>query len=432
MARFRIRTPTGQELSFASLDVFREFVRSGDLSPDDVVYDAETREWSSARTHPVVLEIELEAEGTAAAATAAPPPQPPSAAEVSAPFAMGDIGLDLAPAPSQLSPEQEAAAFMAKMEAERASDLSLDEEVPIRSFTTEQAEPAPGATTHDMPLPEQASRSFRQERTAPARARATPPPAAAKPSVLRKYAPVAVVVLAFAGVGLYLGPELFAPATTEGSDPAPDPVPPPPAPVIPATEDAIRGRASERFLASTQALLRRLQPIPQAWLSGRYLATTSDYAYIRDIWQNYVGTIRDVRAADEERYRAAYLRALDDAAVQEPARSARVANGMAHFQSRAAARNRHYDRVERLATVAVGGHDALVAAEGRILYEPATGPRVSSDPVIEAVGRTAEDQALLEEILDAILAELQGEGGAGAAPNVREWVYGGLLDAVTN
>ena len=110
----------------------------------------------------------------------------------------------------------------------------------------------------------------------------------------------------------------------------------------------------------------------------------------------------------------------------------RLAAGMSQFRDGAAARNRHYDRVEALATVAISGHDALVEAEGRILYEPATGPRVSADPVIEAVGRTPADQALLEEILDAILTELQGEGGAGTAPNVRDWVYDGLLDTVTN
>src|SRR5688572_20792428 len=126
-ARFRIRTPSGQELSFASLDVFREFVRSGDLSPDDVVYDAETREWSSARTHPVVLEIEEaseeanEAGGAAATASGIDEPSAESAASPD----MDDIGLDLAPAPSQLSPEEQAAAFVAKMAAERAADLSL-------------------------------------------------------------------------------------------------------------------------------------------------------------------------------------------------------------------------------------------------------------------------------------------------------------------
>ena len=231
---------------------------------------------------------------------------------------------------------------------------------------------------------------------------------------------------------IYFGPELVSPPATEGSDHDPVVAPSPPAPVIPATEVAVRRRASERFLSATQAQLRGLQPIPQTWLSGRYLATPSDYAHVREVWQTYLTTAREVRAGEEERYRAAYLRALDDAGVQEPERATRLAGGMTQFRNGAAARSRHYDRVETLATVAVSGHDELVEAEGRILYEPATGPRVSADPVIEAVGRTRDDQALLDEILDAILKELQGEGGAGTAPNVREWIYGGLLDAVTN
>ena len=56
--RFRIRTSRGQELSFASHETFEEFVRSGDLAPDDFVYDDDTGEWAPARTHPLVLEIE--------------------------------------------------------------------------------------------------------------------------------------------------------------------------------------------------------------------------------------------------------------------------------------------------------------------------------------------------------------------------------------
>ena len=58
--RFRIRTSAGQELSFASHDTFEVFVRDGDLSPDDLIYDGETGSWSPARTHPIVLEIEYE------------------------------------------------------------------------------------------------------------------------------------------------------------------------------------------------------------------------------------------------------------------------------------------------------------------------------------------------------------------------------------
>jgi hypothetical protein len=255
-----------------------------------------------------------------------------------------------------------------------------------------------------------------------------------KPSPLWKYAPFAILLLIVAGAGVYFGPELFAPSTSTGSDGAPGPVaaPPAPTPTLAATDEALRGRAQERFLTSTQTLLRVLEPISNSWLSGRYLTAPSEYGFIRDTWESYLRTIREVRAGDDERYRTAYERALDDAGVQEPARTERLSRGMAEFQAAAGPRSRHYDRVEALATVAISGHDALQAAEGRILYEPAAGPAVSSDPVIEAVGRSPEDQALLEEILDAILGELQGEGRAGTVSNVREWVYGGLLGAVTN
>ena len=58
--RFRIRASAGQELSFASQEMFEDFVRSGDLSPDDLVYDAEDGSWFPARTHPIVLEIGYE------------------------------------------------------------------------------------------------------------------------------------------------------------------------------------------------------------------------------------------------------------------------------------------------------------------------------------------------------------------------------------
>jgi hypothetical protein len=450
MARFRIRTPQGQELSFASIDVFREFVRSGDLTPEDIVYDAETGEWASARTHPLVLEIELEAEEAAATASQEASHSGPShvggaVAEPSADeppesFTLADIGLDLAPAPSQLTPAQETTAFMAKLEAERVADLGPEGEgeVPVQAFTMEQAPPEPAPMVAGAPARplEPAPRSFRQERIAPTPSRPAPSrtKTAEKPSVVWRYAPFAILMLVLAGAGVYFGPELFSPPASEGSGPTTGPVTPAPgpAPTIAATDDALRGRARERFLTSTQTLLRGLEPISASWLSGRYLAGPSDYAHVRNQWETYLTTIREVRAGDDERYRAAYERALDDAGIQEPARTERLARGMAEFQARAAARNAHYDHVERLATVAMSGHDALIAAEGSILYEPATGPAVSSDPVIEAVGRTPADQALLEEILDAILAELRGEGGAGNASNVREWVYGGLLDAVAN
>ena len=113
--RFRIRTSQGQEISFASHEMFAEFVRSGDLSPDDVVYDAETREWSSARTHPVVLQIEMESEEETESETSDESDGDVEEIADLAPASdasttTADIGLDLAPAPDQMSPEQEAAA----------------------------------------------------------------------------------------------------------------------------------------------------------------------------------------------------------------------------------------------------------------------------------------------------------------------------------
>jgi hypothetical protein len=248
-----------------------------------------------------------------------------------------------------------------------------------------------------------------------------------------RYAPFVIVVLALGAVAVYFGPELLR--SEGGSDaPAPDTAvraDTPPAQIA-DNEESVRRRAEERFLSTSQSALRGLDPVPDVWLRGQYLAAPSDYPNVRTVWEEYLTTIRAVRAADDQRYEAAYVRALDDARVEGSARTLRLAAALTDFRTAAAGRVRHYDHVEALANAALQGHDALVQAEGTIAYEPASGPAVSSDPVIEAAGRGAEAQALLEQVLDMILAELQGEGGPGEAANVREWVYAGLLDAVAN
>ena len=174
--RFRIRTSAGQELSFASEDTFEEFVRSGDLSPDDLVYDGETGSWSPARTHPIVLDIEYarEAEEEAAAKAAA---DVDSAASESASdsdaaaesdgdegdadagsagedgeepdsSSAHDFGLELAPV-EELSPEEAARAFVEKMEAEREADLDyVPTEQTVGGFTAQDS-----STLADMLVP---------------------------------------------------------------------------------------------------------------------------------------------------------------------------------------------------------------------------------------------------------------------------------------
>jgi hypothetical protein len=202
--------------------------------------------------------------------------------------------------------------------------------------------------------------------------------------------------------------------------------------LIPSTEEALRARARERFLTATQAELRDLDQVPGVWLRGVYLAAPSDYPAVRAVWEEYLATIREVRARDDERYQAAYLRALEDARVADSVRTTRLATAGAAFRAAAPRRAVHYDRVEALALAAIQGHDALVRAEGTIAYQPATGPAVSADPVIEAVGRSREAQALLDQVLDLILGHVHGAGGPGETANVREWVWDGLLDAVAS
>jgi hypothetical protein len=153
---------------------------------------------------------------------------------------------------------------------------------------------------------------------------------------------------------------------------------------------------------------------------------------VREVWESYVSTIRDVRTRDDERYRQAYLRALDDAGVVEGgARTLRLSGAVAAFRAAAAPRTAHYDRVEELALAALRGHDALLGAEGTIMYQPASGPALSADPAIEAVGRSPEAQTLLNQVLDGILVELHADEGPGETRNVREWVWDGVLGAVT-
>jgi hypothetical protein len=436
--------------------MFAEFVRSGGLSPDDVVYDAETHEWSSALTHPVVLEIESEAEegevpsGAAAAegddgadgggddvgenevAGSAPP--------------SADIGLELAPAQDVLSPEAAAAAFVRKMEAERASELDFDEEPGIQGFKVDQSssglvdefglvpEAEPARTPRNGPPAEPRRVSPRVEES---RSRLGVPPKQRRKKgsgALRRYAPTVLVGAVVLGAGAYFGLELFAPSTGEGTELAQDSVelPPPPRPSLPDTEDALRERAQERFLTTTRALLSDVPAIPDIWLDGQYLAAPSDYPEVRDAWVGMLTLVRQVRAGDNERYRAGYSRALEDALVDGSARTLRLAGAVGDFQGRMAPRAAHYDRAEALAMAAIRGHDALVEAEGTIAYEPAAGTPVSGDPVIQAVGRNSDAQALLEEILDMILAELDEPNGPGSAVNLGEWIWEGILGAVTS
>ena len=532
--RFRIRTSAGQELSFASHEIFEEFVRAGDLSPDDLVYDGETGSWSPARTHPIVLEIEYEREAESGGASgegdqpaadlADPAPSAESPAEAvpadgsSNAEAPESLEFDLVPA-DERSPDDDKRAFVEKMEAERASDLARESFRPdrIEGFTREDSsslsgmlapsppppEPKEPAGTPSPPAPHRPRRPTRprherapqprpnREPSSTTASSGIPSPVARKRRAPRLTRPVGLLLaLGLAGAAAYwfsraslpaeelvadpiketageppgVVPEVRAemrepvpgratePAERPAQEPRDEPVsgalgtpdvletpeamaaegiaPPPPSrePVIAANEAAVRGRAQERFLGATQNALRELPPIPELWPGGQYLSLPTEHPEVVDVWQSYVATIREVRGRDEERYRAAYEAALDDAAIEGEVREARLSSALADFRASAGSRDRHYDRVESLAIVAIQSHNTLSEIEGLVLYDAVgDGGGLGGGTTT----RDAESRRVLDQVLSRLGSALDADGlGPREGVRVREWVWDGVLDAV--
>lgn len=490
--RFRIRTPAGQELSFATLEVFEDFVRSGDLSPDDLVYDAEDGSWSPAHTHPMVLEIEYQKEEVGEGGTdaeeepsaeaskgAAEPsdaadetdedsslglslaPEQPRAgkesddedadpvdpveqlvAEAEAepdPVAAADdaFGLELTEE-TEVSEEEAARAFVEKMEAEREASLDFGGGAGIGGFKMDDSSTLAEMITPDEPPAEIAPRPAPKP-SKPREPRLKPAPAPAKSGGGFMRFLLLVAGVGVAGGGGYFGFQSFVaepepiPAPTDPVEPLPLPDPEPtPEPEIPQTEAAIRERAQERFLTATQNALRDLPPIPDVWATGTYFSVPSDYPEVLAAWERYLSTIRTVRAGDDTRYGEAFEAALDDAAIPSEARVERRVRGLSAFEGSADARAMHYDRVEALASAAIQSHNALVESEGLILYEPGGSAGGETGMGAGAYGRDAEAEQLLSQVIELLSTSLEGEGmGPGDGANVRAWVWDGFLDAAT-
>ncbi len=335
---FRIRTAAGQELSFASREMFEDFVRSGDLSPEDLVYDGETGSWAPARTHPVVLDVQYEleeAEEARAAAEAsvaeeaptseeggkdeieaAEPAEPETSLDADAPAeadaqsedqaaasASGDVptlvpeakdatssgasasegsdlGLDLA-VTEELSPEDEQRAFLEKLEAERHHDVDAGPSIrdSISGFTTDTLAPRDKAPPR-APDP-------------PPRPKPQPKPRIAKPApkpsggVGKKVAFLALAVIvvggAYAGYVAWSGepptevPDPDQPDVTV-ADPQPTDPEPDPDPVV--TDSAVEPPL-EPVIADTPGAVR--ERAQERYLAGTQTALRS-LQPIPEVW----------------------------------------------------------------------------------------------------------------------------------------------------
>jgi len=493
--RFRIRTLAGQELSFATQGMFEDFVRSGDLSYDDLVYDAEDGSWAPARAHPIVLDIQYSADppdtsvpghdvsastddvsaptddasGPAedasglAEGTSGPTAEGPEDLETDADATPADesFGLELT-APEEVSPEEASRQFVEKMAAERASELEHEGSRGSLSLTTPDAStvggiaprranpllPAAGGTPaprsyHRGPVhwdtrpTAPTHRTDRGSAVGSQRGRQGGSREAATGSAFG-----AAVIVSVLGAGGYLGFALSQ--TGAAAEPGPDemlvpirvepaPEPAPPEPVIAQTEAAVRERARERFLGTTQEALRSLVPIPSSWPGGRYLALPSASPDVPRVWTSYLATVEQVRLGDGARYRSAVEAALDDAMIDGEDRTIWLERAVADFEGSAAARAAHYDRVEALAVAAVRSHQALLEAEGLVIWDGPEEGLMAGEIGAGVTARDPESSLLLGQVVDLLTAALDAEGhGPGAAEYVRAWVWDGYLDAVTN
>ncbi|NNF13665.1 MAG: hypothetical protein HKN72_10590 [Gemmatimonadetes bacterium] len=463
---FRIRTSAGQELSFASREMFEDFVRSGELSPDDLVYDGETGSWAPARTHPVVLDVQYEAE---AAGDADPSSQDAEGDGDEAPPTIGGPGLEFDLAlTEELSPEDEQRVFLEQLEAERKAQLDAEPSLreSLTGFTSDTLAPRDPPRRVPDSQPQRASSSPRSRpggRSATPRERAAAATAASAPAKRSGGLGRGLLLLVIAGLVVAAGyagyqswaaesePDPSAAEVPEATTPEADPVEPEPEPfepepepepepesepaleaVIPDTPAALRERTQERYLAATRAELRSLQPIPEIWPEGPYITVPSDHPEVVDVWQDYRATIQSVRQVDADRYRAAIESALDDAAVTGEGRQTRLETAMGEFEASDELRAAHFDRVEALATAAIQSHNALVEAEGLILFDATGSTGRPSGIGAGTSGRNAEAQLLLDQVTELLEGALDADGeGPGSGANVREWVWDGFLDAMT-
>lgn len=428
-ARFRIRTREGKELEPRTLEIFSELVRSGVIRPDDLVFDALTGEWAPARVHPMVrlfqdpLAVDPMARSLDARIAAAEPPGG------GAPGGGGSGGLELdLVAPPQVSPQEEARAFIEKMEAERRDD------------------PEQPALARDLPLTSDGPTVVEGLVASPAPPRVQPLHVPF-PAVVEEYGPSRrrrpgghpgwrrwAVGLGLAGVGtaamvLGLGvggdgrraQELEGLAQAETARPVR---------AVSASEEDVRGAAYSGFLREVDGVRGRLAlgEVPSVWLEGRYLAGARGYPEVRRYWEQARAYTEEVRRREVELYRAAFLSAAEGLGLSGPVRSLRLATAVEDFTAAAPAREEHYTRMGELAAAALDLHAVLVELEGRVTYEPIRGQRVSADPVLEAAGTDEEAQALLEMALDRVLRALHGPDGTepGERSQVSGWLVRGL------
>ncbi len=453
--RFRIRRGD-EELQADTVEEFVELVRAGRVSEGDLVHDALAGGWAPARSHDAWRRaVEADAEPEPPAAEDQPEP---SEAEAEGPDAGGDAQTDQPDAggptepeltlvaEEERSPEEEAEAFIAAMEEERAQDPdrpTLGDDVGLVSGSSTLTMDGGGARAAEPsppPEPRPADERPAVEPPAPPRQRGPSPsrPAAepgawaeaaeASPGSRRRAAGILIfAILALAGTAAVAHPAFrFTEAFPRTEEPAPEAR----APAAPLTDAELRVEAARGFVHRVDSVRAgfALPTVPDSWLEGRYLAEASAYPEVGEFWTEYLRYLEVMDAAEEELYREAYLAALDRGRMEGPVRSLRLARAMGDFRGLASEREDIYARLWEMAQAARALHVVALEREDAIDWEPARGERLSADPVTEAASADPEVQAELDAALDRVLDALYvaTEGGRAVQGAVPDWLVRSL------
>lgn len=134
------------------------------------------------------------------------------------------------------------------------------------------------------------------------------------------------------------------------------------------------------------------------WLSGVYLANPDRYDDVLGYWQLLRAYLDQVREIDGQFFAGALQTAVSESGLDAEASDAVFARANAGFLAAGPARRRVYDLLEALIGASVDLHEFLLAHEGQIRYEPASG--ISAEPVTEAVAINAR---VNDEMWDHVL-----------------------------
>ncbi len=426
--RFLYLDKDGVETKVGSPDELRQCVLDGRIKEETLLYDALSREWGPARVHTAyraVLdsgEVEVaDPEGTAAG--------------------LADDGFD-EPEGREIALSDEVpdtvGRFLEKRARERREEderrpTALDDLRLVDESSVWQDDRPPDST---LGSPEGSVPAESPEGLQPS-TEAEPPVAEERPAP----SPVTVKVnarggqqrrrrqtLGWVALVVVVGGLVAARGMLGGDGETPSEVGsaidtgPPPA-ANPELEAQIREAEGSAFQDMILAMdsLRNVHEVaggPRDWLSGRYLATASEFSDVAEYWQRYRAYVEELQTRDEELFRRGFVARLERSGLDGAVLSMRLARATEEFRDSGAARDSVYNAMDGMARAALDLHSLLVQREDDITYTPVRPGVVSRDPVLEAVPADTALRSEIWAILDRLFTHMDvvrgGVPGSGA------------------